>query len=171
MDFFKFKSIMDRPRAEEVSTVIVQKLRGRLILLGVLGVAYVYLLSYKLTYKPAVGNIVFMLLLDVISTIVLVNIIRKSIKNLYEKTANTFVEQVKTAYQVDHVEREIEFHGEDITFFMEEGTKNYKVKSVEKVLETEHVLVLVLKGSLYLWLEKDSIEGGDLNSFRAYLGK
>ena len=160
---FKFTSIMNQERIDEAVVVMCKKIR--MIYYGILGGAFVIFVIMFLV-KAASMNTPTSLITIAIYAVglgIIGAICKRTITSTNKRFADRLMDQIRSAFHADAIERIVTVDGDRM--FIEGSDKEFWLTDLDKWYETEHMYVIILKGDLSVWIEKDPLEGGTKEDF------
>lgn len=135
------------------------------------------LIAFLTTYgllrgKHADGsfNYTVMAILGVADLLIIVMGIVKCV-TMDKRAVRLFKEQIQTKYQTDCYKKEILFEEEQMVTISGETEKKLRYTDVAALYETSRNIIFKMRGRLYFWVDKETMEGGSLTDFKNYISE
>lgn len=166
---FKGKSILDKKNIKDVTRVVCKRVRTIYTILAATGCIVLLGLLIKNMWDANKATRIVLAVISLLAMGMVVAICIFGYKYVYKKVTRRFEQQIETVYHTDNIEKEVIFENDHVLLVTKPEAKELFLKDVKSCLETKRNLIFRFKGDLYLWIDKKSIEGGNLLEFKAYL--
>ncbi|MCQ2498793.1 MAG: YcxB family protein [Lachnospiraceae bacterium] len=166
---YKGQFILNEKTAAEVAVGICKSLQKyRLIVFTIASLALCAINLFRMSSMNLPTAIVSwaIALLGIIILLVLFTFEKK---NSVKKAARTLMEQLDTSYHSEELIKYLTFEDEKVLVDNGDTVKDFWYMSITKIIETEKQILFRMKGNLYLWVEKSTIEGGSLEEFKSFI--
>ena len=164
------RSVIDRDTLNEVAKPICRRYGRMFLLLAIAAGIVLAGLLMILTQGESAATRTVMAVIGAAAMAVVAAACSYGAKKMRRKTVAVFLERLHTLHHTDHLERTICMDEDHI---WEETDANasaegkapsmdVQVQDVTGVTETPTQLLIACKGNLYLWVEKNSLQGGTI---------
>ena len=159
---FTAKCIVNIEACKEVAKELSKKMKVMYVIIDLL--VFAALLYFVALRRPSefLSNNLINYGMVAVGTIVFTVILFFGARRTQDRIAVRLLEQIKTTYHVDAYEKSISFNEDKIeSVGNSDDSREYWYTDIESITETQNLIIFILKGQLYFWINKDTISGGD----------
>lgn len=166
---YRGKYILNKKTAEDVAIGIAKPIKRFYLWVCIISVAVLVGINiYRALGMNAETSLVTFGIVSFASAIIILLCVSTIKKSSY-KVARTLLDQLDTSYHTEELIKDLFFEEEKINITDSENSKEFWYSSIIKMTETDKHILFKLKGNLYLWVEKNSIEGGTVDEFKSFM--